>query len=80
MSDNKKKAGAIIASMSPETVPMEDGAEIDASIGLESAAEELISALDSKDPKAVVAAFRALLDMADEAEGESEEEEESEPA
>lgn len=75
MKDNKKSIATLIAkrakgpshidNMQPEfkESPEKEGALQDNSVGLESAAEELLSAIESKSPKAVVEAFKALAEM-----------------
>ena len=49
------------SSETAEPKKLVDGAEQDCSIAVESAAEELLGALESKDPKAVVRAFKSLF-------------------
>jgi hypothetical protein len=74
MSSNKDKmAATIIAGMGnkeDKQAPEQEGAEQDDSVGMESAAEELISAIESKSPKAVVAALKACMDMYEQSEPE----------
>lgn len=76
MSDNKKKASTLIlkkladgseemsdAPMSPE------GAELDQSAGQDSAAEEILAAVEAKDASALKEAIRSMVQMCmDEAE------------
>lgn len=68
MGDKKKMVAGIMSKLndpqpSEQSVPTQDGVEQDDSIGLESAAEELVSAIDSKSPKAIAAAFKSMLEM-----------------
>lgn len=69
MADDKKKSVAMIISKigkKPENmseVPNENGAEQDDSIGAESAAEELLAAIESKSAKGVVEAIKALMEF-----------------
>ncbi len=53
----EKRNGEIVEERTP---PAE---ELDGSIGLESAAEDIIKALDSKDPKMLVVGMRAMSEM-----------------
>lgn len=43
--------------------PTEDGAVQDDSVAVDTAAEELMAAINSKSPKAVVEAFKSLLEL-----------------
>jgi hypothetical protein len=74
MNSNKDKmAATIIAGMGKKEdseAPQQEGAEQDDSVGMESAAEELLSAIESKSPKAVVAALKACMDMYEQSEHE----------
>lgn len=78
MKDKKKDVALIISKMKPEgeemvDAPMsEDGGVVDNSIALESAAEELIQAVESKDASLVVAALKSLMEMAREEQEPSE--------
>lgn len=77
--DKKKMAALIIAKAGPKgeemkEAPQVDGAEQDNSIAEESAAEDVIAALESKDPKALVSAFKALMEICDNGESEPEKE------
>ena len=77
MKDNKKSAITLIVNkakgpnhldnMKPEfeKAPMKDGAEQDSSIPEDSAAEELLQAIEQKSPKAIVEAFKALMGICD---------------
>lgn len=82
MSSPKKKASTLIlGSMSPlsdakEAPKTEDGAESDDSIGMHSAADELIAAVHAKDPKGVATAMKALHEMCSSEESEPSMEEE----
>lgn len=72
MQDDKKKMISLIVKRasdkkdgsapaeSVDEAPSKDGAELDSSIGMESAAEELMNA---KDPKEYLAAFKSLMQM-----------------
>ncbi len=62
--DKKKEASLIIAGIKgPEKSPMsDDGAEQDNSMAEETAAEDLISAIEQKSPKAIVEAFKNMLE------------------
>lgn len=77
MSDDKKKLATIIVNKAksgkPEEMveaPMEDGAEQDDSIAKETAAADLISAIESKDAKALAAAFSDLMELCEYSEPE----------
>lgn len=71
MQDDKKKMATIIISRKkpegPEemrTAPEnENGDEMDSDMGLSSAAEEIMSAMHSKDPAALKAALRSFIEM-----------------
>lgn len=73
MKDNKKGMAAAILARMPkkegeveETEPVEvseDGAEMDDSVATNTAAEELISAIESKSAPAVVEAMKALMEL-----------------
>jgi len=73
---NKKAAQIIAGSMKKEPFQqkMGDGGEVemeievkgpesDASMAKEQAASKLISAVESKDPKAIVTAFQTMIDL-----------------
>lgn len=83
MSDDKKKqASVIIAKMkegkasSPEAAPQnEAGDMVDNSIGVDSAVEELISAIHSKDVSAAKEALMSFMDLCESKEVESDSEE-----
>lgn len=76
LTDKKKMAATIISGMDKkpdEEMPKsEDGGELDASPGLESAAEELLAAIESKSAKGIVEAIKSMIELANEPE-ESEE-------
>lgn len=77
--DKKKMAALIIAKAGPkgekiEEAPMKDGAEQDNSIAEESAAEDLMAAIEQKDAKQIVAAFKALMEICDMQEDAAEQE------
>lgn len=69
MSDNKKKASTLILKKLSDgaeemsEAPMQDGAEVDASAGYDSAAEEMLAAIESKDPAALKEAIRSMVQM-----------------
>lgn len=82
MSDKKKPSTLIIARMrtgKPEEQEMapksELGGEDDDSMAKESAAEELLKAIESKSPKAVAEAFSSLMELCSYGEEEGEESE-----
>jgi hypothetical protein len=83
MKDDKKKMATIIMGKmgKPQASPeSEDGAEQDDSVALKTAGEELISALESKNPLAVASAIKALIELCESPEQESAEHEmEEEP-
>lgn len=66
MHDDKKKkiASLIVAGIKgPQQAPQsEDGAEQDNSIAEDTAAEELLAAIEQKSPKAIVEAFKNLTE------------------
>jgi hypothetical protein len=71
MSDKKKPAALIIAKMrsGKESMPEkaeqnEMGDEVD-NMGIESAAEELLAAIEAKSPKAIVEAMKSMMEMMD---------------
>lgn len=75
MSDSKKKpASIIVASMgksavkAPETA---DGAMKDSDMAMEAAGEELLAAIESKSPKAVMEALKAAYDLCESQEDEA---------
>jgi hypothetical protein len=77
--DKKKMASLIIASAGPkkdeiQEAPTKDGAEQDNSIAEQSAAEDVMAAIESKDPKALVSAFKALMEICDSQEDSAEQE------
>lgn len=79
MSDQKKKPSTlIVASMKP-SAPMEqapkneNGDETDSSIGLESAAQDVLSAIEAKDAKQLASAMKALVEMCDDDSSEASE-------
>lgn len=85
MSDSKKKASTmILGAMSPATsakaAPSVDGAEQDSSIGLESAAEDILSAIDSKDAKALATAMQSMFEMCSDEESDTSPAEQNEEA
>lgn len=81
MGDKKKMASGIVSklteSATAEPVKQDDnGVEQDDNIALTSAAEELMSALESKEPKSIAAAFKSMMDVCN-MEPEASEDEES---
>jgi len=82
MKDKKKSIASILVAKlgKPELSekPMSEGAEQDDSIALKSAAEEIMSAIESKDSGMLVSALKSFYEMCDSAEDESESESESE--
>jgi hypothetical protein len=77
LSDDKKKLASVIVSgmNKPEKVeeaPIENGAEQDDSIAKDTAAEELLSAIEQKSPKAIVAAIESLIELCQYSEPEQE--------
>ena len=69
MKDDKKKSVSLIMGKlmgdKPQPAPSEDGVEQDDSVAVDTAAEELMSAIKSDSPKAVVQAFKSLLELCD---------------
>lgn len=69
MKDDKKKSVSLIMGKlmgdKPEVseAPSENGAEQDDSVAVETAAEEMMSAIESKNPKAFVEAFKSLIEL-----------------
>lgn len=65
MSDDKKKRASVIVAGLSKAAPseMHEGVPEDASIAEDSAAEELIAAIESKSPKAVVEAMKSLMEL-----------------
>ncbi len=69
MQDNKKKAATLIMSRlgtpqeKVEQAPTVDDVAQDYSIPLESAAEEIMMAVESKSPKALVEALKYFLEL-----------------
>lgn len=65
--DKKKMAGLIIAKMGkPQedaAAPMEDGAEQDDSMAVNSAAEEVLKAVKSDSPEQLVEAMKSLIQL-----------------
>lgn len=76
--DNKKMATLIMAKMGkqPQEAPQsEDGAEMDDSAALKAAGEELMQALESKSPLAVMEALKAAIELCESPEEEAAEHE-----
>lgn len=70
LTDKKKPAALIVARMQEgkadkesEAPKNEMGDEVDDSVAKESAAEELLAAIESKSPKAVAEAFSSLMEL-----------------
>lgn len=69
MKDDKKKSVSLIMGKlmgdKPEVseAPTKDGVEQDDSVALDTAAEELLSAIESKSPKGIVAAIKSMIEM-----------------
>lgn len=84
MPDKKKAVSVLIARMKQpkeeqvSKAPEKDGVEQDSSIGLESAADEIMSAVESKNAKALVEALKSFMEMCDSEQGESSDYEQSE--
>lgn len=85
MPDKKKISTVIIAKMrkdKPEEMQeaprSEMGGEDDSSIAKESAAEELLKAIEAKNPVAIAEAFSSMMELCGEHEVQESEEEESE--
>ncbi len=72
LTDKNKMAATIIAGMGKkedeEAPKSEEGGELDASPGLESAAEELLAAIESKSTKGIVEAIKSMIELANEPE------------
>lgn len=77
MKDQKKnEASIIVAGLKGAQPKQEDNVENDGSIAEETAAEDLMAAIEQKSPKAIVEAFKNLMECCSPAEGmESEESE-----
>lgn len=74
--DRKKRATLIVDGMrnSLKEMPKDvNGDEIDAKDALEAAAQDIMSALESKNPAALVEALKSFMEVCEVAEGESEE-------
>jgi hypothetical protein len=68
MKDDKKKSVSLIMGKlmgQPEQAPTTDGVEQDDSMAVDTAAEELISAIHAKSAKGVVQALKSLMEMMD---------------
>lgn len=82
LSDPKKMAATIISNVAkkPETeeeAPMsEDGGEADDSVAMDTAAEELMAAIESKSVKGIAEAIKSLVELCSQS---NEVEESSEP-
>lgn len=77
MFEDKKKIASVIVKKIGEREQMgerhqEDGAVQDNSIALQSAAEEMMSAMESKDAKALMSALKSFIDMSRDMKEESE--------
>lgn len=49
-----------------EAPKSEEGGEVDNSIAIDTAAEEIMSAVDAKDTKALVSALKSFMELCDE--------------
>lgn len=83
MKDNKKKMAALIISKAAgpanakeqlDEPVVKEGAEQDDSIGMESAAEDLMQAIEQKNAKGIVAAIKDLYAMCESNEPEEDNE------
>ena len=79
--DKKKIASLIIRRISPNREVMgekrtEEGAESDNTIAMESAAEEIMQAIERKDSKQLVSVLRSFIDMTREMDEEESNEDE----
>jgi hypothetical protein len=69
MADSKKKASTLIlkklvdGSEEASEAPSIDGIEQDSSLGQDSAAEEILQAIESKDAAALKSAIRSMVQM-----------------
>lgn len=73
MKNDKKQQIALIMGKlknEPKPAPNEDGAIQDDSVAVETAAEELISAIESKSAKGVVEAIKSLMELCESPEPE----------
>lgn len=80
MKDKKKGIASILVAKLGKPglseAPMSEGAEQDNDIALKSAAEEILSAVESKDASMLVSAMKSFYEMCDSAEDNSESESE----
>lgn len=74
MKDPKKSIAMILAS-GPKKPDVPEGDQDDSSMALDSAAEELVSAIHAKDTKGVVSALKSFMDMCDDDDSEQPESE-----
>lgn len=76
MSDDKKKnqASVILASMKPESAPSEENSNSE----IDFVAEDILAAVEKKDPKALAEALRSFHSMCMDSESEDSSESESE--
>lgn len=78
MNDKKKNVALIVKGMTnpdmKEAPQSEEGGEIDNSIAIDTAAEEIMSAMESKDPKSLVSALKSFMELCKEEEPEYSEE------
>lgn len=69
MKDDPKKSVSIIMGKlmgketEPKEAPTQDGVEQDDSMAVDTAAEELMKAIEMKSPKAFVEAFKSLMEL-----------------
>lgn len=86
MSEKKKPAALIIAKLRGEKEEVSEapkselGGESDDSMAKESAAEELLKAIEAKSPKAIAEAFSAMMELCDYEESDAKEAPEAEQA
>jgi hypothetical protein len=86
MKDPKKSLAVLISSKMKKPDNMEEasksenGGEDDKSIGYDSAAEEILKAIETKSPKMLVEALRSFNDMCESEEDESESDQQEEPS
>lgn len=61
--DKKKSINVIMGKLKPAEKPVPPDAEVDDSMPKEAAAEELLSAIESKSPKALLEAMESLMEL-----------------
>jgi hypothetical protein len=76
MKDDKKSAVSLIMNKlgskqeNTEEAPTEDGSVQDDSVGMEAAAQELMTAIEQKSTKGIVEAIKSMIEMAQNSEPE----------